>query len=95
MAVPDSTLIEEYQARIGRLKKELAWANDLIEHYRQFAPGTEFDMPPSYFSHTTAQGLVMGRLIDGQLVILETGFTHYEEAVAAAHTHYKTLIKEK
>ena len=95
MAGPDSTLIEEYQARIGRLKKELEWANDLIEHYRQFAPGTYNDMPPSYFSHTTAQGLVMGRLIDGQLVILETGFADYEGAVAAAQKHYKALIKEK
>lgn len=87
--------LEEYQARIGRLRQELERANDLIEYYRQFAPGTHTDMPPSYFSHTTSQGLVMGRLIDGNLVILETGFTHYEEAVAAAQEHYKTLIKER
>lgn len=87
--------VEELKARIGRLRQELERANDLIEYYRQFAPGTYTDMPPTYFSHTTPQGLVLGRLIDGNLVILETGFTHYEEAVAAAHTHYKTLIKEK
>ena len=95
MSGPDSTLIEEYQARIGWLKKDLARANELIEYYRQFAPGTYTDMPPTYFSHTTPQGLVMGRLIDGDLVILETGFADYEEAVTAAQKHYKTLIKEK
>lgn len=87
--------LDALNARAGRLRQELNHANALIEHYRQFAPGTYTDMPPTYFSHTTPQGLVMGRLIDGSLVILETGFTHYEEAVAAAQEHLKTLIKEK
>lgn len=87
--------LDAMNARAGRLRQELDRANDLIEYYRQFAPGAPGDMPPSYFAHTTAQGLVMGRLIDGDLVILETGFQYHEEAVAAARRHHQALIKDK
>lgn len=95
----DFTLAEQVrdsQDLIERLRAELAKTQDLLEYYRDFAPD-QIDVyvaPPGFFAHQIGnQNWAAGRLVNGQLLILEQGLDDEEAAVAAAWKHHKELTE--
>lgn len=75
------------QRVIERLRADLHQTQRLLEYYRDFAPETPSVSvaPPGFFAHQISDGeWAAGRLINGQLHILDRGLPDEEAAVAAA-----------
>lgn len=91
---PPKTPLEDAVAKILQLRQEIKQLTELLEYYRQFAPDLPaiHVAPPGYFVHQTSNGKwSFGRLIDGQLVILEGGLGDETEAVAKGWNHLDSL----
>ncbi len=89
-------LLQDAQDKIEHLRTELGKAQDLAEYYRDFAPDMPdvYVAPPGFFAHQIGnQNWAAGRLINGQLHILEQGLDDEEAAVKAAWTHHKELTE--
>lgn len=88
--------VRDSQNLIERLRAELSKMQDLVEYYRDFAPDMPdvYVAPPGFFAHQVGnQNWAAGRLINGQLQILDQGLDDEEAAVASAWKHYKELIE--
>lgn len=87
--------LQDAQRVIERLRGEITRANQLLEYYRDFAPDNPSVSvaPPGFFTHQIGnQNWAMGRLINGQLHIMEQGIDDDETAVAAAWKAYQELV---